>query len=78
MKSALVSIDAHTGTLTRYETGGPQRRKTHAATLDRAAEFTPEVVEQFRRFPPSDFYVGPPLPIPGGDAPSGAPVAIAA
>lgn len=78
MRSAVVSVDAHTGTLTRYEIGGPQRRKTHVASLGKPAEFVPKLVEEFRRFPPSEFYVGPTIPIPGGDTPGGAPVAVAA
>ena len=78
MQSALVSVEPSTGSMIRYEIGGPQRRKTHAATLGKAATFTQEVVEQFRRFPPSEFYVGPDIPTPGGNTPSGAPVAMAA
>lgn len=60
--TALVIVDAHTGTLSRYEIGGSRPRLTHRATVDQRCTFTPEVVETFRTNPDPDFYVGPTEP----------------
>lgn len=78
--SAIVTVDAHAGTLTRYEIGG-QLRKTHffeapADEYPRPVTFEVETVESFRHHPPGDFYCGPPLPNPGGDNPGGTPGAV--
>lgn len=57
--AAIVVVDAHEGSLTRYETGGETARKTHACTQGYACTFTPAIVESFRRFPPDEFSIDP-------------------
>jgi hypothetical protein len=67
--TAWVVVDAHEGSLTRYQLGGKYPVKTHCATNDGPAEFTPGIVEEFRIKPHPDFYVGgapPPSPFGGG------------
>lgn len=67
--NAIVTVDAHTGTLRRYEIGGAARRMTHAASADQHVSFSPAVVEQFRTAPHPRFMVGPALlPSPQGSA----------
>jgi hypothetical protein len=71
MFGALVVVDAVTGTMTRYETGGKPRR-THSGTVDRAATFEPDQVEGFRRSPPSRLRIidiGEPDPPPSSPPP---------
>lgn len=70
MTSSVVVVDAHEGSLTRYEIGG-EAIKTHSATCDAPRTFTASFVETFRRFPPGEFSVRGPIPIPGGDDPGG-------
>lgn len=77
MNSALVVVDAHTGTLTRYEVGGHAPMRSHCASKDEPRTFTTKVVEDFRRFPPGEFSVRGPIPIPGGDDSPGSPAVAA-
>jgi hypothetical protein len=65
--SALVCVDAHAGSLDRFEIGGSAVRKTHAATLDGtldrtldgAFHFTAKMVEEFRLTPDPRFALEP-------------------
>lgn len=68
-------LDALEASMTRYEfTENGQARRTHVAVagpeFERPLTFSSEVVDLFRTHPPGDFYVGPPAPVPGGNAPS--------
>ena len=68
MLGALVTVNAHAGTLTRYEIGG-QLRKTHhwevpEEDFPRPVEFGRDVVEEFRKHGHEDYYVGAPVPLP--------------
>jgi hypothetical protein len=58
--ATLVLVDAHTGTLERFETGGALARKTHAATIDGPFSFTAKEVEDFRLTPDARFSLTPP------------------
>lgn len=66
---SLVSVEAATGTLQRWETRGEAIRLTHACTLGTPATFTKDVVERFRTDPDEHFAVDPPPGAPG--APGG-------
>lgn len=55
----VVSVNAHEGTLNRYEIGGTKARRTHCATINEPCTFTAEVVELFRMMPPDRFAIGP-------------------
>jgi hypothetical protein len=58
--ATLVLVDAHTGTLDRFETGGTLARKTHSATNDGPVSFTAKMVEAFRLMPDERFSLTPP------------------
>ena len=64
---AVVVVDAHEGSLSRYEGGGSAVRLTHYATNDQPCTFPPAIVEQFRIAPAPCFSVDPPFspPPPG-------------
>lgn len=78
----LVITDSSNGTIRRYSDAGGQLRKTHMAGVEEGEElpvtFDVATVQAFRTHPPGEFYVLGPAPIPGGDDPGGAPVAVAA
>ena len=76
--STLVTVDAHEGTLRRYECGGSAVRLTHACTNDGAATFTPKVVENFRLNPPDWCRVEPDPRPTGPSCGAGTPTVIAA
>lgn len=72
MRPAVVVVDAHRGSLTRYVFGN-QLQKTHRYVhpdwTDGACAFSGDDVEYFRRYAPGEFYIGPPAPVPGTDDP---------
>lgn len=67
--ATLVLVEAASGSLNRYETGGSKVRRTHGCTYGQQVTFTPKVVEEFRIWPSPEFAVDPP-PRPTGP-PSG-------
>lgn len=68
--ATLVSVEAYSGTLRRYEVGGQIARLTHQCTIGKPCSFTKGVVEEFRLRPDAHFSVEPP-PRPTGP-PAGA------
>lgn len=58
--SSLVCVDAHVGSLTRFEVGGSAIRRTHEYHHGEPATFTREVVEYFRLHPDQKWAVEPP------------------
>ena len=75
--TALVVVDAHEASLTRYQLGGESPVITHrAANPDGGpVTFTADVVETFRTKPHPDFYVGAGAPPPVGPYDGGRPAA---
>lgn len=59
--SSLVSVDCKSGQLHRYEAGGSEKRLTHKATpIEGPDALSPQLVENFRLYPPAEFRVEPP------------------
>lgn len=63
--ATLVSVEAYSGTLRRYETAPGLARLTHQCTIGKPCSFTKSVVEEFRLRPDAHFSVDPP-PRPTG------------
>lgn len=76
--TALVVIDAHEASLTRYQLGGESPVITHRAHSPEGGPvtFTADVVETFRTKPHPDFYVGAGAPPPSNPFGGGTPVAM--
>lgn len=58
--ATLVSIEAYSGTLRRYEIGETVARLTHFWSLGRPATFLREVIDSFRTNPDASLSVEPP------------------
>lgn len=65
--ATVVVVDAHQGSLSRWELGGEAVRLTHSCHAEGGGPitFTKDVVEGFRVNPPEEFRVEPP-PEPTG------------
>ena len=81
MGAAFCITDSAAGTIRRYENINGMLIRTHKAEADKdeplPVTFGIDFVMLFLRGI-GEFYCRGPAPIPGGDAPSGAPVAMAA
>lgn len=79
MQAAFVIVDSLEGSMTRYvmDPHG-NHSKTHSAQGEPNTTFGADLIETFRKNPDSRFYVGPPIPIPGGNDSPGSPAAVAA
>lgn len=71
--ATVVVVDAHEGSLHRYEIGGKAARLTHSAHAEGGGPvtFTQDVVEDFRLNPSACFAVDPPTPPTNPPADSG-------
>lgn len=58
--ATIVTLEAATGDMNRYEIGGSSYRHTHSCTYGKPVSFTAKVVEQFRLMPDPKFAVEPP------------------
>ena len=58
--ATLVSVEAYSGTLRRYECGGEIARLSHFLSIGRPSTFTKQVIEEFRTRPDPSWSVDPP------------------